>query len=441
MALKSTAVVGASVMGLAYYQRLPRRYADHHHPRQESIPTTLYRTFLAPVIYRTDPEFAHRATVQAVKLLQSVRMLAEPSWTGPLPLDWLLRPPASAAVSSGPSIKQEMFGGRLRFETPFGVAAGFDKNAELVPLLKVGAIRGLGFAEVGSISALPSDGNPKPRCFRVPSDEAVINRMGLNNDGSEVIAERLQSFSSLKEVPGGPPRAPLGVNITKTHSPTILGEAALDDFVTSFGRLYPHSDFLVLNVSCPNTAEGKTFEERDTLTALLARIRAARSACADQTAPVLLKLSPPVLGEDGRRRLRELVDVALTSGTVDGFVVSNTAGDRDVPLTLAGKGDVAAIGRGGLSGKPLRARSTAAIREVYRLTGGAVPIIGVGGVDSAEAAYEKIRAGASLVEVYTGMVFRGPCILEDMHVGLRFLLERDGFSCIQDAVGADFRPL
>jgi len=438
-ALRSSAVVGATVVGAAYVQRLPRRYGDHRTDKTEGTLTSIYRRFVVPVICKTDPEWAHKSTVLAGVIFQKVRMLAEPDWTGPLPLDWLLRPAPSPAISSGPSLVQELFGGRLRFETPFGVAAGFDKNAELVPLLRVGAVPGVGFAEVGSISDLPAEGNPRPRCFRIPSDEAVINRMGLNNQGSVAVAERLKGFASLANAPGKPHRAPLGINIAKTHSPSILGDAAVEDFASSFERLAPHADFVVLNVSCPNTAEGKTFEERDTLGALLARIKRARAAQPEANAPIFVKVSPPADTDEGRQKLRELVAVAQASGTVDGFVVSNTAGDRDVPLSLEGKGLAASCGKGGLSGPPLRGRSTAAIREVYRATGGRVPIIGVGGVDSAEAAYEKIRAGASLVEVYTGMVFRGPTVFGDMHVGVRRLLERDGFACVADAVGADHR--
>mmetsp|Transcript_111070 Transcript_111070/g.201862 ORF Transcript_111070/g.201862 Transcript_111070/m.201862 type:complete len:196 (-) Transcript_111070:93-680(-) len=193
---------------------------------------------------------------------------------------------------------------------------------------------------------------------------------------------------------------------------------------------------MVLNVSCPNTAEGKTFEEPETLRPLLQAISQARASASP---PVFVKLSPPPDTAAGHARLEELVSVAKASGVVDGFVISNTAGDRDVPLSNVGREEAAKIGRGGLSGKPLQERSTAAVRQVYQLTGGKLPIIGVGGIDSAETAYAKIRAGASLVEVYTGLVYKGPGLFSDMHVGLRRLLERDGFASISEAVGVDAR--
>jgi len=303
----------------------------------------------------------------------------------------------------------------------------------------------LGFSEVGSVSALPAEGNEKPRCFRLPSDEAVINRMGLNNEGCEVVAARLQEFAALGRagapVAGTAPRAPVGVNIAKTHSPSIFGDAALEDFATSFRTLAPHADFVVINVSCPNTAEGKTFEEPAALGDLLATIAKTRKATFAQDAaapPVLVKFCAPPDTDEGRALLRSLVDTAQASGTVEGFVVSNTLPERDT-LSAEAATAAAAVGRGGLSGRPVQQRSQAAIRTIYQHTGGRIPIIGVGGIGSAEAAYAAVRAGASLVEVYTGMVYAGPGLLFDIHLGLRRLLERDGYSSISEAVGVDAR--
>jgi len=433
-------VFGVATVGFGYYQRKPRDYGDHLADSSQCVKSRLYRALVVPVVMNIDPETAHLLTLRLGRALQSVRLLSEPLWTGATPLDWLLRPHASKSEPSGPGLEQDLLGGRLHFDTPFGLAAGFDKNAELVPLYRLGAIPGLGFSEVGSVSALPSEGNPKPRCFRLPRDEAVINRMGLNNEGSEGIAEKLKGYEVLgtasSPAVGAPSRAPLGVNITKTHSPSIMGDEAVEDFATSYRRLAPHADFVVLNISCPNTAEGKTFEDPDTLSSLLRRVKDIRCEMAS-TVPVFVKLAPPPDTEAGKQTLRSLVDVVQSSGTVDGFVVSNTAGDRNVPLSKQGKKEAEAIGRGGISGRPLRNRSTIAIREVYRLTGGKVPIIGVGGVDSPEGAYEKIRAGASLIEVYSGLVYKGPFLFSDLHLGLRRLLERDGFSSVSQAVGAD----
>lgn len=435
-ALKGSAVVGTAVVGFAYYQRLPSRHADHKTAWSEGGATRLYRNFAAPAVMRLDPEMAHNLSLRAAQLWQMFRLLGEPAWTGATSVDWLLRPVPSSSEPAGPSLRQELFNSRLTFDSPVGMAAGYDKNALLVPLYRLKAVYGLGFSEVGSVSALPSAGNPQPRCFRLPHDEAVINRMGLNNEGAEAVAKRLQEFAPLERLLG---HAPVGINIAKTHSPSIYGEAAIEDFVASFKALAPHADFIVINISCPNTAEGKTFEEPDTLQSLLEAISRVRPQCPSP--PVLVKLSAPIAPDEpaGEARLRSLVDIAQASGIVDGFVISNTAGDREVPLSKEGKEISASVGRGGISGRPLHARSTATISQVYKLTGGRVPIIGVGGVDSAETAYSKIRAGASLIEVYTGIVYNGPGLFEDIHVGLRRLLERDGFSSISEAVGADAR--
>mmetsp|Transcript_10680 Transcript_10680/g.33185 ORF Transcript_10680/g.33185 Transcript_10680/m.33185 type:complete len:462 (-) Transcript_10680:21-1406(-) len=443
VALRGSVFCGAAAVGAAYYARLPRRSADPRTASCESVTTRLYQNFAAPLVFQLEPETAHQLALRAAACWQRLRLLWEPSWTGATPLDWLLRPGPRSEPAWGPSLRQELFGGRLRFDSPVGIAAGFDKNAELVPLYRLGLLPGLGFAEVGSISAEPAAGNPRPRCFRVVEDCAVVNRMGLNNDGSAAVAARLERFAVLGRAgappPGGLQRAPVGVNIAKTHSPSILGEAAVADFVASFQALAPHADFVVLNVSCPNTEEGKTFEDPEPLAQLLGAVGGARSAAfaAGAAPPVLVKLSPPPDTPAGHERLRELVSVVEAAGFVEGFVVSNTAGDRDVPLSAAGRQAAKDVGRGGLSGRPLQARSTAAVRTVYACTGGRLPIIGVGGVDSAEAAYEKIRAGASLVELYSSIVYKGPGVVEDVEVGLRRLLSRDGFTSIAAAVGAD----
>lgn len=433
--LKGAGALGAVAGGAAYLNRLPPSPTEHR-----STTTSMYRNCVAPLLVLTDAETAHVATLRLAQLWQSARLLLEPSWTGATPFDGLLRPVKMAATPSGPSLQQDLFGGRLRFESPVGIAAGFDKNAVLVPIYRLGALPGLGFSEVGSVSALPAQGNEKPRCFRLPPDEAVINRMGLNNEGCEEVAARLQKFAVLGRagdpVPGASARAPVGVNIAKTHSPSIFGNAALEDFSTSFRTLAPYADFVVVNVSCPNTAEGKTFEEPAALGSLLGSISTARSSTA-AAPPVLVKFCAPPDTEEGKQLLRSLVDTAKASGIVDGFVVSNTLPERDGLLTTQGMSLAEAAGRGGLSGPPVRQRSQAAIRTIYERTGGRVPIIGVGGIDSAEAAYAAVRSGASLVEVYTAMVYNGPGLLQDIHVGLRMLLERDGFSSITEAIGVD----
>ena len=288
------------------------------------------------------------------------------------------------------------------------------------------AALGLGSAEVGSVSALPSAGNPRPRAFRLPADRALVNRMGLNNDGAEAVAARLAAT----ERPEG---FVLGVNVAKTHSPDILGDAGVEDFRQSVRALLPHADYLALNVSCPNTAEGKTFETPDALDALLAAVMAEAGPARP---PVLVKLSPPPTGGVDVGAVDELVRICLGHG-VAGFIASNTASDRDGLAT--GAGEVDRIGRGGLSGRPLADRATALVRHLYRTTDGDVPLVGVGGIDSAEAAYARVRAGATLLQLYTGLVYEGPGLVGRIHRGLIRLLDRDGLATLAEAVGADAR--
>ncbi|MEL7361213.1 MAG: quinone-dependent dihydroorotate dehydrogenase [Bacteroidota bacterium] len=367
----------------------------------------MYRA-LRSLLFRLDAEWAHHAGMAAAGIGQQVpgvirRLFAFDD--------------ARLAQTLWPER------GGVRFRNPVGLAAGFDKNAERVPFWDA---LGFGFAEVGSVTARPSDGNPTPRAFRLPADSALVNRMGLNNDGAAAVAARLASTAL-------PDRYVLGVNVAKTHSPDILGDAALDDFATSVRHVARHAAYLALNVSCPNTAEGKTFEEPDALDGLLTRVMTVLDDLGVRP-PVLVKFSPPTLadGAPDFGGVDELVALCLQHG-VDGFIATNTASDRAGLTTDAAT--LAEIGRGGLSGTPLQARSTALVRRLYQCTDGAVPIIGVGGVDSSAAAYEKICAGASLVALYTGLVYEGPGLVGRINRDLVRFLDRDGFGTIAEAVG------
>lgn len=356
------------------------------------------------LLFRLDPEMAHRLTFFAARLAQSEAL-------------WLIR---RWYDYHNPRLSQSLWG--LPFSNPVGLAAGFDKNARLVPFWEA---MGFGFCEVGSISAQPSKGNPRPRLFRLPQDEALINRMGLNNEGAERIASRLHNSKR---------GIPMGVNLAKTHRADLVGEAALEDFRASYTLLAPHADYIVLNISCPNTAEGKTFEEPDALDALLRVVNEVRRE-RGFAAPILLKLSPPPILRMAYDSLTdEVIDVGMKAG-VAGFVATNTASDR---MGLATPHDqIDAIGRGGLSGKPLQARSRDMIRYIRYRVRGKVPIISVGGVDAAEEAYARIRHGASLVQVYTGLVYHGPALVKQINAGLSELLQRDGFTSITQAIGVD----
>ncbi|MFT5141582.1 MAG: dihydroorotate dehydrogenase [Rhodothermales bacterium] len=318
-------------------------------------------------------------------------------------------------------LRTSVFG--LDFRNPVGIAAGFDKNARLIPFWHAA---GCGFAEVGSVTALRSRGNKKPRAFRLPDDQALINRMGLNNQGARRIAKRLEGAT--------PFPLPIAVSLAKTHDPSIFGNAATDDFEASFAACAPFASVIVLNLSCPNTAEGRTFEDPNALDDLLGRIVPLRASLPNRP-PILLKLSPPIADKvvlDSE--VDEIVSVARAHA-VDGFVASNTDSSRD---RLQTSGEVlAGIGRGGVSGAPVRARSTELVRYLYRQTSGSMPIIGVGGVGCGQDAYDKIRAGASLVQLYTSMIYRGPSVFREIKRELDALLEQDGFVSVSEAVGVD----
>ncbi|MEM8559310.1 MAG: quinone-dependent dihydroorotate dehydrogenase [Bacteroidota bacterium] len=366
---------------------------------------------LRPLLFRLDAEQAHHAGMLAAGLGQRVPGVVRRLF-----------------AHDDPRLAQTLWPerGGLHFRNPVGLAAGFDKNASRIGFWDA---LGFGFAEVGSVTARASQGNPLPRAFRLPADAALVNRMGLNNNGAAAVAARLAAT----DVPDG---LVLGINVAKTHSPDILGEAALDDFAESVRQVAPHAAYLALNVSCPNTAEGKTFEEPQALDMLLTRVMTELDALAGDRPPVLVKFSPPavVAGHLDFGGTAELVALALGHG-VDGFIATNTASDR--VLVSADRATLDRIGRGGLSGVPLQARSTALVRHLYQLTDGAVPIIGVGGVDSGAAAYAKICAGASLVSLYTGLVYEGPGLVGRINRDLVRFLDLDGLASIAEAVGVD----
>ena len=353
-------------------------------------------SLLRAILFKLDPETAHHFTFTLAQFAQKSR------------LSTFLYPLFGVEDKR---LNQEIWG--LNFENPVGLAAGFDKNAKLLPFWKD---LGFGFAEVGSVSAQPSKGNPKPRLFRFPKDQALINRMGLNNEGASQVKQRLEKYASSIKGAGG---IHIGINLAKTHSPQIMGEAALADFSTSYQQLAPFAHFVVLNISCPNTTEGKTFESPDTLAALLQTIAKVRIE-----KPLLIKLSPPKNDDFGA--YRELLSV-ISAFEVNGLVATNTASDRIGLHT-----NTTQMGNGGLSGKPLQQRSTALIRFLHQETQGKYPIIGVGGIDSAKSAIEKLEAGASLLELYTGLVYEGPGLIKRIHKGIIQEMEKRGFQQISD---------
>lgn len=347
--------------------------------------------FVKPFVFKVDPETAHGLTIKALKrgIVRSCKSFDDPI------------------------LHQEMFG--LTFKNPVGLAAGFDKNAEVIdPILALG----FGFTEVGTVTPKPQAGNPKPRVFRDPKSESVINAMGFPNEGVDAFISNFES-SKLEGV--------VGINIGMNKDQT----SPADDYCDLIRTLAPKADYLTVNISSPNTPGLRDLQKKDALLDLLdAMMGARRDACGDGRTPALLVKLAPDLDE---AQQAEIAD-ALLEASVDGVILSNTTLDRPEHLPQSFR-----TRKGGLSGQPVREKSTAIIRNFYKLTEGRLPIIGVGGVQKAEHAYEKIRAGASLVQLYTGMIYEGPEIAHNINIGLAERLKADGFLSIRDAVGADHR--
>ncbi|WP_254768570.1 quinone-dependent dihydroorotate dehydrogenase [Salinilacihabitans rarus] len=304
-----------------------------------------------------------------------------------------------------PALEVDAFG--ATFPNPVGVAAGFDKNAQCTHAL---AALGFGFVEVGTVTPYPQSGNERPRLFRLREDEAMVNRMGFNGHGMDRVKERLET--------GGRPDVPLGLNVGKMN--TSDEEEAIEDYRRVFDRLSPFADYVVVNVSCPNTPDEFDEGDPDHLRAIFETLEAEN----DADVPILVKIGP----DSPEESILDLVGI-VEEFDLDGVVATNTTTRRDGLRSENGRE------WGGLSGKPLEARATEVVRTLATHTD--LPIVGVGGVDSAESAYEKIRAGASLVQLYTGFIYNGPSTAREINRGLVELLDRDGFSSVEEAVGAD----
>ncbi len=345
---------------------------------------------LRPLIFRLDPERAHGLSLRALK----AGLVSGP---GPV---------------ADPALQQTLFG--LDFVNPVGLAAGFDKDAK-VPVEALGL--GFGFVEIGSITPKPQPGNPRPRLFRLSADEAAINRNGFNSGGAEAAAAR---FAALPERRPGP----VGINLGKNKET----EDAAADYVAGVAALGAYADYMVVNVSSPNTPGLRALQGKAPLAALLRAVNEALAALEKQP-PLLLKVAPDLTDDDKA----DIAAVAVTEG-VDGLIATNTTIARPDSLRDPQAGET-----GGLSGRPLMALSTQVLSDLYRLTEGRLPLVGVGGVASAADAYAKIRAGASLVQLYTALVYDGPGLIPRLARELADLIRRDGFAHISEAVGADHR--
>jgi len=340
---------------------------------------------IGPAIRLMDAEKAHGAAIAALK-------------TGLVP---------APAKFSHDSLRIEVCG--LSFPNPVGLAPGFDKNAE-VPDAMLG--QGFGFVEVGTVTPLPQDGNVKPRLFRLPEDKAVINRMGFNNHGAEAVLRRLMVRKK---------NGIVGVNIGANKS----SDDREGDYVKGIETFHQIADYLTVNISSPNTPGLRGMQSRKELTTLLDRLSETRQKLHCQT-PVFLKIAPDLIDEE----LADICEVCL-GGAVDGLIISNT--------TLSREGLHSSVQNeaGGLSGQPLFEMSTRMLARASKLTQGKLPLIGVGGVSSAEQAFEKLRAGASLVQLYSAMVYEGPTLGHEISKGLVKLIDKHNFNTIKSVIASD----
>jgi dihydroorotate dehydrogenase len=316
----------------------------------------IYR-LLRRLLFRLDPETAHEIVATQIGYLQQVPILLRA-------IERICRPPESAA--------REVWG--LKFRSPVGIAGGFDKNATMMPFL---AALGFGFLEVGTVTLHPQEGNPKPRLFRYPAEEALINRLGFNNDGADVVAARMRRWERT---------VPLLVNVGKNRDVPL--ERATEAYVECYRRVAPHADAAVLNLSSPNTPGLRDLQRPEHLEELLLAVRSVRRG------PVLIKIAPDL--DD--QQIGEITDICVR--LADGMICTNTTLDRPSGMIEAG----------GLSGRPLMEKSTSVLERVRQRAGAAYPLIGVGGVFTADDVRAKLQAGADLVQVYTGFVYEGPLI-------------------------------
>ncbi len=327
-------------------------------------------------LFRFAPERAHRIALSLLHFVCTLPLGAS-----------LIR-----SLYKTKSNERRVFG--LSFDNPIGIAAGFDKNAEHVDVL---TNLGFGFIEVGSVTAESCSGNPQPRLFRLPSDRGIINRMGLNNHGAAAAVARLEKVDR---------KTPIFVNIAKTPNPELEGALGVEDYCTSARLVREVADVVVVNISCPNSGDGKTFEDPEALDDLLAGVR---EALTDQGPPMVVKVSPDLSDE----HLKQVVKIA-NKYQVAGFTATNTTVNRDT-LT-ATQARLEEIGRGGLSGRPLHERALETVRRLRAETD--LPIIGVGGIMGPAEAQSFINAGATLVQVYTGFIYQGPRLIKEVSSAL-----------------------
>ncbi|PIE50060.1 MAG: dihydroorotate dehydrogenase (quinone) [Flavobacteriales bacterium] len=336
----------------------------------------MYKSIIRPMLFQFDPEKVHHFTFSALKFFNKIPFLMR--LVAPKPI-------------KNKKLERELFG--LKFDNPVGLAAGFDKNAVLYNEL---ADLGFGFVEIGTVTPKAQAGNPKKRLFRLPEDKAVINRMGFNNEG---LASAIQQLKKNKK------KIIIGGNIGKNTA--TAPENYTEDYLTCFQGLHPYVDYFVLNVSCPNVGSHAKLEDADYLKELITAVQKINQK-ENQPKPILLKIAPDL----NEIQLDEIIDLVAET-KIDGVIAANTSVDRTGLKTSTER--LNEIGNGGLSGQPIKDKSTKIIQYLAEKSNKAFPIIGVGGIHSAEDAMEKINAGADLVQIYTGFIYEGPKLINDIN--------------------------
>jgi len=360
----------------------------------------MYESILKPILFRFDAERVHDFFVAFGELLGKFAITR--------------RIVGAFCEYDHPALHTRVLG--INFKNPVGLAAGFDKDIRLTNVMPS---VGFGFMEVGAVTRWPYEGNRGLRLARLPEDQSLIVHYGLKNIGAEAMGKKLQQLRF---------SLPVGINIAKTNRADIKGEKSIEDYAATYRMLSKYFSYVTLNVSCPNTQDGSMFQEPRLLKTLLAAIAKEKKTC-----PVFLKISA-LLTE---KEVDNVLAVVKLYPFVDGFVIGNLGKRRDILELKSPPERLNLIPDGGISGKPIRAHATRLIRHIYRATKGKYTIIGVGGVFTAEDAYEKIKAGASLVQIITGLIYRGPTVVRKINHGLVALLKRDGYLNVSDAVGKE----
>lgn len=356
--------------------------------------SSFYNNLIRPLLFRIDPERAHEMTLKALEVGLNSKIAKK----------------TAERLYGSPDFRGiERFG--LTFSNPVGVAAGFDKNGKVVGQL--GAL-GFGFVEVGTLTLEPQKGNEKPRLFRLPKDQALINRLGFNNEGVEAAVERLTVNR---------PEGIIGINIGKNRDVPV--EAAAEDYLKCFEFARKAADYIVVNISSPNTPGLRDLQASKHFEELINTLQTANNV-GGRSIPLLVKIAPDIT----ESALKDICDISIQYG-ISGIVATNTTVSREGLCSPEGL----RAETGGLSGKPIFSRSNEVISSVFRHTAGRLPMIGVGGIFNGRDAFEKIRAGASLVQAYTGFVYSGPSFARIVNTELLRLLNENGFENLDDAIG------